>query len=144
MSASFRASASLTPSPDQGPFLFGRHPAEHRGAGGDLDQLGRIGAEGTGVDHTFHGVGVHIETDRLGDGSDGLRIVAGDHLDGHPLLGEVAQGLGSIRPDLLGESDQRLRHQIGRQHRLIQRPGAAAGQQDHPAAGAGECRHPGP
>ena len=91
-----------------------------------------LGMQAGGVDVT---VGV-FDSGAVGDLRNGNGIVAGDDADGNPLLGKVAEGALRIRPEKIGEINQRNR----RNERAVQRPvqnGFIGGQQQHAAAASG-------
>jgi hypothetical protein len=77
----------------------GTDAAEHRRR---LDRVGeRLGVvgKGAGVDGRL-GTG---EARPCGDSGDRRRVVARDHLERHPLLGEVLERCAGVRADLVGE-----------------------------------------
>ena len=116
MSASFNASASFTPSPviattwpfncnapTMARFCCGvTRPNTACCSSTSASCVGIVG-ELAGVEGVF---GVRQPDARRHRG-DGARIVAGDHLEGDALLGEVLQRVGSIGSDLLREHHQR-------------------------------------
>ena len=79
---------------------------------------------------------------RVGHGAHRGGIVARDDLDLHALLGEVGEGIGGVRPDLLLQHDERGRRNGAGRVRTLDRDVAAPQEQDALAGGAdllGSC-----
>ena len=119
MSASFRASASLTPSPVIATTCPLRCNActSARFCSGDTRPktmvFSAISRSSSGssprVRASTTDVRTELETDPAGDGADGGRVVAGDDLDPDALVLEVLQRVLRVRANLLGQRHQRHR-----------------------------------
>ena len=89
------------------PFLNGGHPPENRIRFEDLAHFVEVRWQFTSVIARAVEDQAHLPGDRGG----GVRVVAGDHPQRNALLAKIGDSVGRIRPDLLGEGDERNRLQ---------------------------------
>ena len=86
---------------DETAFLSRRHPAKDGGLSGGLDQRGLV--QGGGVCPA-----VRVWNSGLLGGAGGChRMISGQDLHAHALGGKVAEGIGGLWPDGVGEKNQR-------------------------------------
>jgi len=93
------------------PFLNGCHPTENRKRFENLAHFVEVCGQFTSVIARA----VEDQAHSPGDRGGGLRVVAGDHPQRNALLAKIGDGVGRIRPDLLGEGDERNRLKQPRQ-----------------------------
>ena len=109
--------------------LLRRYPAEYGVFVGGLPQLLR-GLQGGGVYVLFTVGNLRL----LGDHAHRGGIVAGDHLDGDPLLGKVGEGLLGVGPQLAREQGQSQGLQLFRVQLAGGQGAVVPRQQQHPIA----------
>ena len=112
-------------------FLLRRHTAKNRAG---LCRLGQrlLAAQRCGIHPAFRPGNARVSRHM----ADRLRVIARDNLDGHPLLGEIAEGLGGVLSDAVLHRQQRQKFKL----RCVQCGGrvrqcrVVLGQQQHAAA----------
>ena len=151
MSADLRASTSLTPSPVMATtwprecraFTMARFCSGTTRPNTECSSRATASASGSSPSRRAStGSAAPGHAHPPGDGAHGAGVVAGEDLDGDVLLGEVAQRLAGVGPQRLLEDDEGDGFEPGRQA-VAGEGGGGAGEEQGPAAGAGQLGRPG-